>query len=216
MDDPLALNREDKAPVSNFIKINDGGRRNAPSVLGTKRKCKSAYIKEIFSLEEQGSDMETSDSKQEETYLQNKSLGDECDVFPIERMTRNSTQGRQERYNKVFHHKQDNILKKAKRERETKSIPIPKPKSDHPSVKESKRPQEKGWESEDIVMDDEDDGGKNKRNGKDNEHTYKQNSNSNQKYTMHQHVSDLFAKIKLEKRSRWENFLEVPMTCVAY
>jgi hypothetical protein len=66
----------------------------------------------------------------------------------------------------------------------------------HHSVKEN---QVKGWESEDIVMDDVDKSVRNDALNNDKHNTHKSNSNSDRQNATHQCVSKISAKVKPEK-----------------
>ncbi|KAG1718125.1 hypothetical protein EDD22DRAFT_855649, partial [Suillus occidentalis] len=119
-----------------------------------------------------------------EAYLQSESSEDDYRVYPVERTTRNSLQGRQARYDKVFPPRDGKNLGKTeekdkrkesvppnvpsvlpKQSKAKKSEPIVEPKPvEHRSSKDkrakkgpdSPKPTEgKGWDSEDIIMDDE-------------------------------------------------------------
>jgi hypothetical protein len=166
-----ALTREDKTPVSNFIKIDENKNRDVPSVLSVKRKRSSAYLEDYDSEERETCETDQTD-KEKDTYLESESSEDEYRVYPVERTMRNSTQGRQERYDKVFPPSQGKTLKKtSEKDKIRESAPeipqagspngprakrneaTPREVKDRSSVKEN---QAKGWESEDIIMDDVD------------------------------------------------------------
>lgn len=221
-----ALNREDKTPVTNFIKIDETTKRNTPSALSVKRKRQSAYIEEYDSETEDESVIETTESEKE-TYLESEASEAEYRVYPVERTTRNSTKGRQERYDKVFPPKEGRNLGKAdervkerdnaprnpvareiKRPKGKTAEPTPVPKSaEHRPSKGKKekhepdgiksRERSRGWDSEDMVMDDEP---AVKRDiAKSQTKAYQDNLNSDRKVATHQRVSELAAKVKPEK-----------------
>jgi hypothetical protein len=209
-----ALTREDKTPVSNFIKIDEKKNRDVPSVLSVKRKRSSAYIEDYDCEERETCETDQTD-KEKDTYLESESSEDEYRVYPVERTMRNSTQGRQERYDKVFPPSQGKTLKKtSEKDKIRESAPeipqagspngprakrneaTPREVKDRSSVKEN---QAKGWESEDIVMDDVDKSVRNDVLNNDKHNTHKSNSNSDQQNATRQRVSEISAKVKPEK-----------------
>jgi hypothetical protein len=210
--------------VSNFIKVDIGKRENTPSALAVKRKRHSAYIEDYDSDTEKDTITETTESEIE-TYLQSETSEDENRVYPVERTTRNSTQGRQERYDKVFPPRDGKNLGKtyekdkkkdfAPRKVPTKEINHPKAVTPEPTpvkpkpvesrsskdkqaskVPDIPKPSEgKGWDSEDIIMDDE----PTVRKDLEKRATRAYQDNSNTKATTRQRVSELAAKTKPEK-----------------
>jgi hypothetical protein len=206
--------------VSNFIKVDLGKRENTSSALGVKRKRHSAYIEEYESETDKASITETTTESEIETYLQSESSEDEYRVYPVERTTRNSLQGRQARYDKVFpprdgknqgktddkEKRKENIPSVVPKQTKAKNTePIAEPKSvEHRSSKDkrakkvldSPKPTEgKGWDSEDIIMDDE----PTVRKDLEKRVTKTFQDNSNTKATTRQRVSELAAKTKPEK-----------------
>ncbi|KAG1773722.1 hypothetical protein EV702DRAFT_1200855 [Suillus placidus] len=144
---------------------------------------------------------------------------DEAYAFPVERVTRNSTHGRRERFEEVFPHGQSKNLKKLNDKDKgkdkvptspaKKAEPQAKPKSTQPTpdvktkpVKKRKVEQslDKGWDSEDIVMDDVDEKKATEKRPKNNDSPFKPTLNPDRKTTTtSQRVSDIAAKVKPEK-----------------
>ncbi|KIK32935.1 hypothetical protein CY34DRAFT_18704 [Suillus luteus UH-Slu-Lm8-n1] len=125
---------------------------------------------------------------------------DEAYAFPVERVTRNSTQGRQERFKEVFPPGQSKNLRKSndkdKGKEKVPTIPAKKaetqvkPKSTQPTPvtkakpvnkREVGRSQEKSWDSDDIVMDDVDDRKATEKQMKNNDSPFKPTLNPDQK-----------------------------------
>ncbi|KAG0694103.1 hypothetical protein DFH29DRAFT_880939 [Suillus ampliporus] len=77
--------------------------------------------------------------------------------------------------------------------------PTPKYKQNQPSMKERAKSQDRGWDSEDIVMDNVKEVKKNGNNNRSKENAYKLNSNSDQRNATCQRVLDISAKVKPEK-----------------
>ncbi|KAG2737678.1 hypothetical protein P692DRAFT_201812621, partial [Suillus brevipes Sb2] len=190
-----ALNREDKVPVTHFIKVNSGGTQSHSARKEIKSKeSRTAYIEDYL-------------SEDEETDTE-----DEAYAFPVERVTRNSTQGRQERFKEVFPHGQSKNLRKSNEKDKGKDkVPTTqaKPKSTQPTPVTKTKPvnkrdvgpsQEKSWDSDDIVMDDVDDRKATEKRMKYNDSPFKPTLNPDRKTTTtRQRVSDIAAKIKPEK-----------------
>ncbi|KAG2036322.1 hypothetical protein BDR03DRAFT_983100 [Suillus americanus] len=141
----------------------------------------------LLLTDSEGNNFEISE-REEEAHSEDNSSEDKYCIYSVERTMRSSTQGRQERYDKVFPPSQGQALKKTDekdkgKENTPKSPPsgnlnrakgqstepthIPKSKNNWPSVKESKKGHTKGWESEDIIMDDVDKRKNNEINDKD-------------------------------------------------
>ncbi|KAG1723336.1 hypothetical protein EDB19DRAFT_1834640 [Suillus lakei] len=212
-----AINREDKMPTSHFIRIDDKDTQNTPSALSVKRKKSSIYIKE-YNSELQ---MDTEESERDRnTYLQETSedSDEEYRLYPVERTTWNSTQGRKEWYDKVFPPKQGQTLRKVDEQnnkgkdsalkrtptgipiqpkaKSTEPTPVPRYQKPQPNINERSKSVENGWDSEDIIMDDVEEL---KRNDKVRENTYKPISNPDWRSVTRQRTSDISAKVQPER-----------------
>jgi hypothetical protein len=183
------------------------------SALSMKRKRSSVYIEEYKSSEEQGTKTEISE-KEEGTFLECESSEDEYHIYPVERTMQNSTQGRQDRYEQVFPPGQAKSAKKVdEKDKGKENIPKSPPSVSHPKaksaepfpspknrvrMKDNKRNSEKGWESEDIVMDDVENSVRNETVNNDKQNTHKPNLNSDWQNLTCQRISEISAKVKPE------------------
>ncbi|KAG1866760.1 hypothetical protein F4604DRAFT_1928058 [Suillus subluteus] len=202
-----AINREDQVPVAHFIKVDAKDPLSPERSKRTKEKerFKSAYLEPYDSTNSETEELDNENSWFEE--LEDDESDTNLYAFPIERTTRNSTQGRQERFDNVFPPAQNKGLKRPSeqqggRENAPKSkvleITPTAPKETRSEARVKGKARDKGWDSNNIVMDDVEEG-KQEEGKKAKENMHKSNSNPNRKNPTCQRVSDLAAKIKLEK-----------------
>jgi hypothetical protein len=213
-----ALNREDKVPVTHFIEVNSGETQSHSARKENKSKeSRTAYIEDYVSSDTD--DIDSDDSTDQLSENEETDTEDEAYAFPVERVTRNSTQGRQERFKEVFPPGQSKNLRKSNEKDKGKDkVPTTpakkaetqaKPKSTQPTPVTKTKPvnkrdvgpsQEKSWDSDDIVMDDVDDRKATEKRIKYNDSPFKPTLNPDRKTTTtRQRVSDIAAKIKPEK-----------------
>jgi hypothetical protein len=210
-----AFTREEKVPVTHFIKVNNED-TSSYSKCKENQESRSAYIEDYVSSDTEDFDSDNSSDGNELSDEKETETDDEAYAFPVERVTRNSTQGRQERFKEVFPPGQSKTTRKTnEKDKGKERVPtIPakkaeaqaKPKSTQPTPVTKTKPvnkrevgqsQEKSWDSDDIIMDDVDDKKATEKRTKYNDSPFKPTLNPDRKNTTtRQRVSDIAAKIK--------------------